>query len=141
MQWIHAKTVGSLGIAAGNISLTDTGGVTIFEYVVAGGNQSLSAKYKVPTGHTGYVVGWQCSGITKKIDTRLRATVERFDRTLVPGVFLFQDITVLNDATSGWIPFSVPLKMPAGAEIKLSAISSAAGGDGAGQFDIMIVED
>jgi hypothetical protein len=141
IQWIHAKTVGTGGVSAGNISVEDTGGAVIYEYIEAGGNQSLSAKYKVPNNKTGYVVGWQASGITKKIDLRLRATVERFDRSIIPGVFLFQDILVLNDATSGWIPFLVPLKMPSGAVIKLSGISSAAGGDGAGQFDIMIVDD
>lgn len=141
VQWIHAKSVGSGGVAAGNISVTDTAGAITYEYLAAGGNQSLSAKYKVPNNKTGYVVGWQSSGITKKIDIRLRATVERFDRTLIPGVFLFQDVVVLNDTTSGWIPFMVPLKMPSGAVIKLSGISSAAGGDGAGQFDIMIVDD
>ena len=141
VQWIHAKTVGSGGVSAGNISLSDTAGAVVYEYISAGGNQSLSAKYKVPTAKTGYVVGWQASGITRKIDIRLRATVERFDRALIPGVFLFQDIAVLNDTTSGWIPFLVPLMMPAGAIIKLSAVSAAAGGDAAGQFDIMIVDD
>jgi len=141
VQWVHAKSVGSVGVSVGNISLRDTAGVITYDYISAGGNQSLSAKYKVPTGKTGYVVGWQASGITKKIDIRLRATVERFDRALIPGVFLFQDIVVLNDTTSGWIPFMVPLMMPAGAIIKLSGISSAAGGDAAGQFDIMLVDD
>jgi len=141
VQWIHAKTVGAGGVAAGNISLRNTAGSVTYEYITAGGNQSLSAKYKVPTGKTGYVVGWQASGITKKIDLRLRATVERFDRSLISGVFLFQDILVLNDATSGWIPFEVPLKMPAGAVVKMSAISNAAGGDAAGQFDVILVDD
>jgi hypothetical protein len=31
--------------------------------------------------------------------------------------------------------------MPAGTIIKISGISSAAGGDGAGQFDIIVVDD
>jgi len=141
VQWVHAKTVGTGGVAAGNISVQSVGGATTYEYVTAGGNQSLSAKYKVPSDKTGFIVGWQASGITKNIDLRLRATVERFDRSLVPGVFLFQDILVLNDATSGWIPFMVPLKMPAGAVVKISAISSAAGGDAAGQFDIVLIDN
>jgi hypothetical protein len=141
VQWIHAKSVGSGGVAAGNISLSDTAGAVTYEYIAAGGNQSLSAKYKVPNAKTGYIVGWQASGITKKIDLRLRATVERFDRALIPGVFLFQDLLVLNDTSSGWIPFLVPLKMPSGAEIKLSGVSSIAGGDAAGQFDIILVDD
>jgi hypothetical protein len=141
IQWIHAKTVGTGGIAAGNISIQGLGGGTVFDYLTAGGNQSLGAKYKIPTGKKGYVVGWQASGITKKIDIRLRATVERFDRELIPGVFLFQDILVLNDTASGYIPFAVPLEMPAGAIVKMSARSSAAGGDAAGQFDIVLIDD
>ena len=141
VQWIHAKTAGSAGVAVGNISLRNTAGSVTYEYVKLGGNQSLSAAFKVPTGKKGYVLGWQASGITKIIDIRLRATVERYDRTLIAGVFLFQDILILSDDSSGWIPFDVPKQMPAGAIIKLSAISSAAGGDAAGQFDILLIDD
>ena len=141
VQWAHTKTVGSGGVAAGNISIQGVGGGLVFEYVKAGGNQSLSGRFKIPTGKKGYVIGWQCSGITKKIDIRLRATVERFDRSLISGVFLFQDILVLNDTSSGWIPFEVPLRMPAGAVVKMSAISSAAGGDAAGKYDILLIDD
>jgi len=141
IQWAHTKSVGSNGVAVGNISIRGLGAGTVFEYVTAGGNQSLSGRYKVPAGKKGYVVGWQASGITKKVDLRLRATVERYDRALIPGIFLFQDILVLDNATSGYIPFYVPLLMPAGAEIKLSAKSGAAGGDAAGQFDIILIDD
>ena len=89
----------------------------------------------------GYVVGWQASGVTKRIDLRLRATVERFDRTLIDGVFLFQDILVLANSTSGYIPFMVPLLMPAGAIVKMSAIGDVVGGDAGGQFDIVLIDD
>ena len=141
IQWIHSKTVGTNGVAEGNISIRGVGAGPVYEYITSGGNQSLAAKYKVPTGKTGYVVGWQASGITKKIDLRLRATVERFDRTLIDGIFLFQDILVLDNGTSGYIPFYVPLEMPAGAVVKMSAKSNAAGGDAAGQFDIILIDD
>jgi hypothetical protein len=140
VQWIHGKSVGSGGVAAGNIKLQNSAG-TVYEYVAAGGNQSLSAKYKVPTGKTGYVYGWQCSGISQRIDVRLRATVERHDRSLIPGVFLFQDICVLKDSTTGYIPFPIPLRMPAGAVVKMSGISSGAAGDSGGQFDVLLVDD
>jgi len=140
IQWMHAQSVGSSGVAAGGISLQSTDGATTYEYIEAGGNQSLSGRYKVPSNKTGYVIGWQVSAITKKIDIRLRATVERFDRSLLPGVFLFQDIAVLQDVTSGYIPFPVPLRMPAGAIVKMSGLSEASGGDAGGQFDIMVVD-
>jgi hypothetical protein len=142
VQWSHAKTLGLFGGASvGNIEIRTAGGGTIFEYIQAGGNQSLSARYKVPSDKTGFIVGWQASAITKKIDLRLRADVERFDRSLLPGVFLFQDISVLNDGTSGYIPFQVPLMMPSLSTVKMSAVSAAAGGDGAGQFDILLIDN
>ncbi len=142
VQWIHSAVVGSGGVAAGNISVRNTAGDTTYEYLVAGGNQSLSGRYKVPAGHTGYVTGWQCSGFTQRIDLRLRATVERISRALLPGIFLFQDIIVLKDAASGWRPFFVPLRMPAGTVVKMSGLSAAnVDGDGAGSFDITVVPD
>jgi len=140
VQWIHAKTVGSSGISVGNISLQSVGGGTVFEYILAGGNQSLSGRYVVPTGITGYVFGWRSSSIVKQVDFRLRATVERFDRALIPGVFLFQDPAVTIDATTGFVPLPW-LKMPAGATIKISGISQAAGGNGGGSFQILLVDD
>jgi len=142
VQWMHAKTLGSGQVAVGNITLrTVGGGGTDFEYITAGGNQSLSGRYKVPSGKTGYVYGWQTSGISQKMDIRLRATVERFDRTLIPGVFLFQDIFLAKDSASGWIPFHSWLKMPALAEIKISGLSFTATGDAGGQFDILLIDD
>jgi hypothetical protein len=143
IQWMHTKTVGANvnGVAVGNISLRDTTGATTYEYIGAGGNQSLSCRYHVPTGYTGFILGWDASGITKEVDLRLRATVERFDRTLVPGVFLFQDAIVLNDATSGWQPFKVPPLIPAGATVKISGISAAAGGDAGASFDVLLIAD
>jgi hypothetical protein len=142
IQWMHAKTVGSNGAAVGNLVMRTVGGAgTDYEYISAGGNQSLSARYKVPNGKTGYVIGWQSSGITKQVDLRLRATVERSNRALLPGVFLFQDVVVLNDSTSGWIPFDVPLMMPSGAVVKLSAQADSVGGDAGGVFDIVLVDD
>ena len=140
VQWIHTLTVGSAGVAVGNISLQGVAGGTVYEYIKAGGNQSLSCRYTVPTGKTGYIVGWSCSAIVKQIDFRLRATVERFDRTLVDGVFLFQDTAVLLDGTSGFIPSSFP-SIPAGGRVKISGISAAAGGNGGGSFQIVLVDD
>ena len=140
VQWFHTQTVGSGGVADGNLSIRSVGGATTYEYITSGGNQSLAAKFKIPSDKIGYVIGWQASGFTQKIDMRLRATVDRFGRTLLPGIFLFQDIAVLKDSTSGWIPFNIPLKMPSNSVVKMSGISSLAGGDGAGQFDILLID-
>lgn len=141
VQWAHTKTKGSSSVAEGNVSIQGVGGGTVFEYITLGGNQSLSGRFKVPSNMTGFITGWQGSGITKIVDLRLRATVDRFDRTLLDGIFLFQDLVNLNDATSGYIPFPSPLRMPGGSVIKLSAKSSAAGGNASGQFDIVLIEN
>jgi hypothetical protein len=140
---MHTKTVGggANGVAIGNISLRDTAGVTTYEYIAAGGNQSLSCRFHIPANKTGFLLGWQASGITKIIDVRLRATAERFDGSLVNGVFLFQDAIVLDAAPSGWIQFKTPIPIPAGATVKASAISAAAGGDAGAMFEILLVDN
>lgn len=140
IQWMHGLTAGSAGVAVGNISLRSTDAATTYEYIMADGNQSLSGRFTIPTGKTGYVGGWQASGITKIIDVRLRATVDRMTRGLIT-TFTFQDALLLDDAASGHIPFPVPLKMPAGAQIKLSAQSNVAGGDAAGHFSVLLIDD
>lgn len=142
IQWIHTRTIGTVGgVAAGNISLRDVGGGTVYEYIAAGGNQSLTCRYTVPAAKTGFVLGWEASGITKRIDFRLRATVERFDRTLTPDVFLFQDAVVLQDSPSGWRPFKTPPLIPASGVAKVSAVSAAAGGDAGASFDILLIDN
>jgi len=138
VQWIHVVTVGSSTASVGNISLQTVAGGTVYEYIQAGGNQSLSGRFTIPTGKTGILLGWHASGITKRVDVKLRANVDRFDRTL-QSAFNFQDNVVLNDAASPWIPLHQ--KIPAGATIKISAISNAAGGDAGGMFKIKLIDD
>ena len=140
VQWLHTRAVGANGVAVGNISLQGVGGGTVYEYLAAGGNQSLSGRYAIPNGKTGYIVGWMCSAIVKQIDFRLRATVERHDRALVSNVFLFQDAVVLVDAPSGFITMPYPA-CPAGSVVKISGISAAAGGNAGGSFQIMLVDN
>lgn len=142
VQWIHGITVGSNAVAEGNITLRQStaAGGEIYEYVASGGNQSLSARYTVPAGKTGYVMGWHASAIVKIIDFRLRATVDRFTRNL-QDAFNFQDAMVLDDAPSGWIPFNVPRQCPATSQIKVSGVSQAAGGDAGCQFDVLLIDD
>lgn len=138
IQWIHVVTVGSNTSTVGNISLQTVGSGTVYEYIVAGGNQSLSGRFTIPTGKTGILMGWHASGITKRIDVRLRATVDRFDRTS-QSAFNFQDVLVLDSETSPWIPLDQ--KIPEGATIKISAISNAAGGDAGGMFKIKLIDN
>ena len=141
IQWMHTVTVGSNTVAVGNIQLRDVAtGLVIYEQIAAGGNQSLTARYKIPNGKTGYIMGWHASAITQKMDFRLRADVHRGDRALQAGVFNFQDAMVLKDSASGHL-FAVPLECPSGSTIKMSAVSFTATGDGGGGFDLVIVNN
>ncbi len=86
-------------------------------------------------------MGWHCSAVGRKIDFRLRADVDRFDRALQSLVFNFQDAIVLEQVASGWIPFEIPLKFPALSTIKISALSFTGTGDGGAMFTVILVDD
>ena len=142
IQWIHAVTVGTGGVAAGNIQVRDVAtGAIIYEQINAGGSQSLSCRYKIPNGKTGYIMGWHVSAVTRKIAFKLRADVNRATRAIQSGVFVFQDTMVLEQAPSGWIPFDVPLKCPQLSTIKASAISFTGTGDAGAAFDVILIDN
>lgn len=140
IQWMAIITVGSNTTAVGNISLQTVGGGIVYEYIQAGGNQSLTGRIHVPTAKKGYIMGWHASGITKVIDVKLRGNFDRFSQTL-QNAFNFIDNIVLNDATSPWILFPIPPEAPAGSTIKLSAFCTAGGGDGGGEFIIKLIDN
>jgi len=144
VQWIHGQRIGggTLGVAAGNITLLNQGdNAIVYERIVAGGNQSLSARYKVPRAKQGLVTGWDVSAITRKIDFKLRADVDRFSRALQTGVFNFQAVEVLEQVASGWLPFDPPLLMPALSTVKISAVSFTGTGDAGGNFSVTLIDD
>lgn len=141
VQCIRAETVGSGGVAAGNITLRGVGAGTAYEYIALGGNQSLTCRLHIPANKRAYITRWSCSGITKEIDFRLRATVDRGTHQLMPGVFLFQDAMVLNDEASGNIIFSIPILLPPLSTVKVSGRSAAAGGDGGATIEVLMVEN
>ena len=64
VQWMHSATAGTGGVAAGNIQIRDVAtGAIIYEQISAGGNQSLTARYKIPNGKTGYITTWPASAV------------------------------------------------------------------------------
>lgn len=126
-QWAEVASVGSGGVSAGNITISSTNGAattaTTVEYIAAGGNRSLSARYKVPTGYTAYITSWDVKAINGDMDARLRAQVFADDRAL-STVHHFQDNLYQAANTRGEQRLDY-LPVPAGAEIKISAIPSA----------------
>lgn len=138
VQWMHALEVGSNNVAVGNISLKNTAGTTTYEVIATGGNMSLTAHFTIPANKTGYILGWNASGVTKALTIRLRATVRKYDRKLIPGVFIFQDVVILNNSTGPYIRFPSPLACPAKTDIKVSALADVSGGDAITSFTVLL---
>jgi hypothetical protein len=126
IQWMEsASLVGTGLVAAGNITISSTNGApsvaTTFEQITAGGNRSLSGRYKVPTRYNGFLIRRNVAAIGTTMDTCLRADVFADDRVLSAGVFHFQDRVFLA-ASQESVSDLDNLKCPAGTTIKFSAI-------------------
>lgn len=142
VQWIHTLAIGSGagGVADGNISLRNTLGTITYEYIGAGGNQSLSARITIPNAKKGYLLNWHCSGLKKRIAFYLRATCMRSDRSLLANVFLFQDFEVCEASNSGLLD-GLGLQFPAQCGVKISCKADGNGGEAGGGFSLLMVDD
>lgn len=140
IQWIHTESVGSGGIAAGNISVVNLAETITYEYITAGGNQSLSSRYTIPLGKTGFLLNWHVSGLKKRMNFFLRATCDRTHRNFLEGVFLFQDTEVCENSNSGLLS-GKGLSFPEKTTIKISAQAEVTGGQASGSFSLLIVEN
>jgi hypothetical protein len=127
-QWMEVSAVGSNETSVGQINIgTVNGAQTVastVDCILAAGNRSLSGRYKVPTGKTAYLIGWDVSAIGTTMDTRLRATVFADDRTL-STVHHFQDTAFLAAGAEHVVDIHY-LACPSGSEIKVSAIPGSA---------------
>lgn len=131
-QWLESSEVVGTGVAAaGDITIGSVNGAateaTTMVMIKAGGNRSMDAKYKVPTGHTLFLSDWFGSCVNQDMDVRLRATVFADDRQLSPDIYHFQSTMylALNTARERTLPW---LAYRAGAEIKSSALPGAVTG-------------
>lgn len=125
IQWAESYSVGSGGVAAGNIAVRNVAApTTIYERISAGGNRSTSGRFMVPAGHYALLDSWDTHAIRQRVDFRLRATSHAFDDSLAPGIYLFKDSAYMGaDQTA---EHDVPwLLLPPLAKIKVSAIPDA----------------
>ena len=125
---LHAVTVGSGGVAAGNISLQSVGGATNYSRINAGVNYARQCIYTVPAGKTLYLTALHgnsyaaAAGHTSEVSLR---TTSSLDGTSTPGVFQFKETVAVTDS-GAFIDFSLPVKIPAQADVKASCISDGA---------------
>ena len=138
-MYVEGLGAGATGTAQGDITLQGVGAGTVYELISAGGNQSLTARYKMPRGKVGIILDWKVTGTVKEVDFRLRAEVDRHNNTWLEGIFLFKDIAAVIDNTSPVIP--ILDHIPEFATVKISAISSGAGtGTGTATFRLFITD-
>jgi hypothetical protein len=143
IQWAEAATVGSGGVAAGDITIRNVAApTTIYEQINAGGNRSLSGRYMVPVGYSAYCETWTGAAIAQDMDIRLRATVAMGSRAIT-APYLFQDAmypAANNVSPSRHLPW---LKFPALSKIKLSAMPPAVSGSPRveGSFSFIVIEN
>jgi hypothetical protein len=146
IQWMEVATVGSNEVSVGSLAITSTNGAatvaTTFEIIRAGGNRSLSGRYKIPAGYSGYLVHWGYAAINATMDVRIRADVFADDRTLCEGAYHFQDRAFLAADSSNSNDLSY-LKCPAGCTIKISAIPglTPAGNKLDCDFQLLLIQD
>lgn len=120
---MHASAVGSGGVAAGDISLTNLGGTVTYAIIKAGKNTCRQAVYTVPDGVIGYISHWQySSGSTGShfCQISMRATCHQTE--LYPGVFLVQDEHGSQNG-GGTVNLPTPIPIPGRVDVKMSAIA------------------
>ena len=124
---VHALTVGSNGVAEGNIKVYLTGtNTTVYSMIALGGNQSMLTNYMIPRAKTLYLQSWDCTEANdKRITMRIRATTN--EGLLLTGVFLFKDVAYVKKSSTGEL--TVLAVIPAFAIVKVSGWGIQAGAE------------
>lgn len=132
---MHLQTVGSGGVAAGNITATNGG--TTYSEIAAGEARCSSSARMVPAGKTCYVKGAAASAISgtsaSRVQVRLVASEIFSEQFVDPLVFFpFGTIGVQDNSIS--MIFPVPLAFQAGTVIALTATTDKAANIGGTWF-------
>lgn len=128
IQWMEVASAGSSGASVGALSISSTNGpatvATTFEYIAAGGNRSLSGRYKVPSDCHGHLLKWDIAAIGNTMDTRLRALQFMDDKTL-STVYHFIDRSFLASGQNS-VQSLEYRELPSNCVVKISAIPGGA---------------
>lgn len=136
---MYTLTVGSNGVAEGDITIYKLGASsTIYNMIAQGGNKSLVPNRMVPSGYKFYLMVWNASeSKDKEASFRIRST--DMYGTRIAGVFCFKGGSLLSKSTTG--DLEVGCEIPALSIIKVSAWGVAAGGRGTCSYWGYLVED
>ena len=150
-QWMESSELGTAGAtsAVGNISIFSGVGVaaaesTTVEQIQALSNRSLTGRYTVPYGHTGYLISWDSSAPgSQAMDARIRAECFTDDRSLSPGIFHFQGSMFQASTSPSSIEELRYQRVPALAMTKISCYPAGTTGTPRcdATFHILVVAD
>jgi len=126
---MYIYDVGSGGVAAGAIVLTNGAGDTTYAKITAGETQDLTAHFTIPSGKQGFITGWSAgAGSTKPVRFLLNATVDIGDRSRL-GLFHSEDI-ILVQGSNAYIPFPIPIELPDRCDVKITGFGVGGAGEG-----------
>jgi len=122
--WV--MTAGSGGKAAGNIDIRNLADTPIYSRIAVNQTRARNAMYTVPYGKKYYI--WQItyassSGTSKDARFTLRANYNNMDNALSTLFYPYSEIGVQDSTFT--IPYEIPMKFPAGTDIKVSVISAS----------------
>lgn len=128
VQDVYSVSVGSGGVAAGNIRVYNKSDNTlVYNMIHVGGNKSLVPNRMIPNGKTLLLKNWQATEAKdKRVAYRIRST--DMHGILLPGVFTFKDTSYLKNSASGAIELNDLI--PALSIIKISGWADAVGAEG-----------
>ncbi len=133
---IHVQTVGSGGVAAGDITLQADGAGTAYARVAAGGNMMFQCHFTVPAGKTAYISEWSAGSAGNKAIRFMLCAKSDWDDSSLTTVYHCDNIITQLNGTSN-IVLDIPIKLPAMCDAKISArIIGAGTGEGSGEFCI-----
>lgn len=133
-----ALTVGSNGSAVGNITATAATDSTVSAKIAAGENESRNAFYTVPLNKTGFV--FSMFGEMYGAASTIIATVEMLMREYGKG-WVSRGVASVNGGEENGRKFTAPIAVPAKADIKLRAATSADNADLVAGMQLLVVAD
>jgi hypothetical protein len=139
-------TVGTTGIAAGNIDIRSVGGGIIYGRIEAGFTRGRSLVYCVPEGKTLYITSIKySSGSGNKQATVRFTTRTNYDNlrsiNLTPANFYMPyNETILQDNVV-WGQINPPIRVPEHTDVRIDVVSDVAGAKGSTEtWGFLIVE-
>jgi hypothetical protein len=128
VNYLTAKTIGSGGVAAGTITLSEHGATTKnYAQITVGYTRSRQCIYTVPLGNTLFITSLVVSGVNTAVGHWCRFTLRSTYDELENAVrnFFLPCAEILVEDGSFHRQFITPLRFPAGTDIKLTVISDA----------------